>query len=191
MIHSARAAGYYPRIGEVLYKHAGPASVTQAPVASYLDGKRIRLATRADRMNLFRLYCASTPSEVRQAAGMSLDQWRASRERWRGRRTELVLVGDGGLEAWLLAVKRGRVGMMEAMACPGDGTAVARLVSVGVEALGDAASRFFLAADHQEHVAAELERMGFRPHAEYVTLVRSVAIPVKDRAPVRAVAASS
>ena len=191
LIHTARAAGYYPRIGEVLYRHAGPASVTQAPVASYVDRKRIRLADRADRMDLFRLYCASTPSEVRQAAGMSLDQWRASRERWRGRRTELVLVGDGGLEAWLLAVKRGRVGMMEAMACPGDGAAVAQLAGLGVEALGDAASRFFLVADHQEHVAAELERMRFQPHAEYVTLVRSLAIPVKDKAPVRVMAASS
>ena len=52
LIHTARAAGYYPRIGEVLYRHAGPASVTQAPVASYVDRKRIRLADRADRMDL-------------------------------------------------------------------------------------------------------------------------------------------
>ena len=191
LIDSVRAAGYYPRFGEVLCRDGFRLPVTEAgahtpdPV-----GRRVRPATPADQIDLFRLYCAATPSEVRHVVGMSFDQWRASREECGGRRPELVLEGDSGLEAWLLAAKRGRVGLMEAMARPGDDPALAQLVNAGVKTLANVASRFFLVTEYQEHLGAVLERMGLRHHGEYVTLVRSLAIPVKDKAPVRVMTTS-
>lgn len=190
LIDSVHAAGYYPRFGEVLCRDGFPFLAMGADAALDAVRRKVRPATPADQMDLFRLYCASTPSEVRQVVGMSFDQWRASREECGGRRTELVLEGDNGLEAWLMAAKRGRVGLMEAMALPGDDSALAQLVNTGVKTLANVASRCFLITEYQEHLGAVLERMGFRPHDEYVTFVRSLAIPVKDKAPARAMTAS-
>jgi hypothetical protein len=190
LVDSARTSGYYPRFREVLYRDGFPFLTMKAGVARDAVRRRVRPAGPADQIELFRLYCASTPSEVRQVVGMSFDQWRASREDCGGRRAELVLEGDSGLEAWLLAAKRGRAGLMEAMARPGDNPALAQLVNAGVETLASVGSRFFLVTEYQEHLGAVLEHMGFQPQAEYVTLVRSLAITVKDKALARVMPAS-
>ena len=91
----ARRAGFFPGFRETLY--SGRPDPTQIGHGLFDVDSRLRTRLDKDDHDLFRIYNAATPVRVRQLVGMTLDQWRASRERRPGRRWERVFEIDGSV----------------------------------------------------------------------------------------------
>ena len=124
---------------------------------------------------LFRLYNETTPVKVRQLVGMTLDQWKDSRERPIGRRAERVVEVDGSVRSWLATSVRSSVGQIEVALHP-DYTALAPdLIDYALHSLGKAKSVVALAPDYVPLLGGYLEERGFRPEGEFAVLVKSTA----------------
>lgn len=142
-------------------------------------GAGFRPRRPADDYGLFQLFCASTPVRVRQALGLTFDQWRDAREldcrrgaTWR--RQEWVAEHSGRLVGWVQLTARGRTAEAEVMAHPDYPELLFRLVDF---ALARAPRLRWLVPDYREAVSDRLRRHGFRETAQYIMLVKLVAVP--------------
>ena len=132
-----------------------------------------------DDYPLFQLFCASTPMKVRGALGPTFDQWRDAREPGRygqadGRTGEWVVEAQGKVTAWLGLTGRRDAVEVETMAHPGCPELLFRAMEL---ALARPGRQRWPVPDYQEPAADELKRHGFRPVAEYILLVKMVAVP--------------
>ena len=75
----ARRAGFFPGCRETLYR--GRPYHSRVGGGLFDADSRLRMRLDEDDLDLFRMYNSATPVRVRQLAGMTLEQWRASRER--------------------------------------------------------------------------------------------------------------
>jgi hypothetical protein len=182
----ARLSGFFPSFAEVLYKGSARVQPTSNSFQTPLRKKAQR-----DEHDLFRLYNASTPSEVRSMVGMTFDQWTASREQARGKPAEFVLDRDGAIRGWVQTSRWSRVGHLAAMVHPDDSTSLASLVDFGAERLREADSIYCLAPEYQVSLQRILSERGLEAVAEYVTLVKHVAVRSKKEARANVTVAST
>ncbi len=160
LLGAARRAGYFPVCHETLLVSGQP----NVPAGrSERRGTPLREASRQDEYDLFRLYSASVPSQVRRLAGVTFDQWRDSREHGPGRAREYVLEGERGLAGWLRAGRRGANGWIQAMTPPDAGDATATLAASGLERLTGARRVRALVPEYQPDLRRALAGMGFAP----------------------------
>lgn len=155
-------------------RNGGDKETTDDSTAS---GLRPRLPS--DSYGLFQLYCASVPVRVRQAMGLTFDQWQEGRQAsYRGvtptRQREWVADEAGRIVGWVRLAGRGNSVGAEAMAHPDHPDLLFRLV--------DFASRQYprlrwLVPEYQAPVGDRLTGRGGRPVAEYTMLVKMVAVP--------------
>ena len=141
------------------------------------SGLRPRLPS--DNYGVFQLYCASVPARVRQAMGLTFDQWQDGREApGRGvaptRQREWVAEEAGQVVGWVRLAGRGNSVGAEVMAHPDHPDLLFRLV--------DFASRRYprlrwLVPEYQAPVRDRLTARGGRTVAEYTMLVKMVAVP--------------
>jgi hypothetical protein len=153
-----------------------------------VSGLRSRLPS--DNYGVFQLYCASVPVRVRQAMGLTLDQWQDGREvSARGvtptRPREWVAEEAGRIVGWVRLSGRGKSVGAEVMAHPDHPDLLFRLV--------DFASRRYprlrwLIPEYQAPVGDRLTARGGRTVAEYTMMVKMVAVPAPQygMAPVEA-----
>ena len=190
LIQVARRNGFFPCVPETLYRLTSVARPSDAVrVEALSDG--IREKASGDDYQLFRLYNAATPHEVRALAGMTFDQWTASRERLGGRCREWVLDRDGAIRGWVRAGRRAGSGYLETLIHPDHETGVGHLVDQGLKSLRGSRAAYCLAAQHQMIVGRVLDHRGFRPVAEFLTLVKSMSVVAKEEARARATIAST
>ena len=182
----ARIDGFFPCVVEVLY--AGP-----NPLQTPGDSTRpsLRPKARSDDHDLFRLYNAATPAEVRARVGMTLEQWVASQERRHRRAKEFVLDEGSGLRGWLMVRRRSGTAQLAAMAHPDDRGSLERVVDFGLDRVRDAGTVFVVAPEYQSYIDSILSERGLRPASYYTTFIKSLAVAAADRSRVRATAASS
>ncbi len=178
LLGAARRAGYFPVYHETLLV-GGRSNVPT--VRSEWCGAAPREASRRDEYDLFRLYSASVPSEVRRLAGVTFDQWRDSRERGPGRAREYVLPGERGLAGWLRVGRRGADGWLQATSAPDAGDVSAALSAFGLERLAGArrVCALVLVAEFQSDLLRAIRGMGFAPGPEYVMCIRTTAPAVR------------
>ena len=170
----ARAAGFFPRMRETLY--AGSVPKDAAPRALLDAGARLRKRLPGDDYALFRLYSAATPVSARQLAGMTLEQWAASRERAPGRADERVLETEGGALAGCVGTRRGLAsGSLDMLIHPDYAALTDDMAEAALRPLAGLRRVVALAPDHAPRVGAALERLGFVPEAELATLIKSSA----------------
>ena len=170
----ARAAGFFSRMRETLY--AGGVPPNAAPSGLLSAGARLRKRLPSDDYALFRLYSAATPVATRQLAGMTLEQWAASRERAPGRADERVLEMEGGALAGYVGTRRGfGGGSLELLVHPDYAALTDDLLEAALAALGGVRRVAALAPEHLPRVGDALERKGFAPQAELATLIKSAA----------------
>ncbi len=176
LLGAARRAGYFPVYHETLLVGGQP---NVPKVRSERSGAVPREASQRDEYDLFRLYSAAAPSEVRRLAGVVFDQWRDSRERGPGRAREYVLEGERGLAGWLKVGRRGADGWLRATSAPDAGDASVALSAFGLERLAGARRIRALVADFQPDLLRALKEMGFAPGPEYVMCIRTTATAVR------------
>ena len=169
----AQAAGFFPRFRETLYAGAVPKDA--APRGLLDAGARLRRRRPSDDYALFRLYSAAAPVAARQFAGMTLEQWSASRERAPGRAEERVLEIDGAAVGWIGTRRGFGGGNLDIMVHPDRAALTDGMVEAALRSLVGVRRVVALAPEHAPRMGEALERRGFVPEAQLATLIKSAA----------------
>ena len=177
----ARRAGFFPGFRETLFR--GRPDPSQIGHGLFDIDSRLRTRRAEDDHDLFRIYNAATPVRVRQLVGMTLDQWRSSRERLTGRREERVFEIDGSVRGLLETALRFGAGILDLSIHPDYAALTPDVVDAGLRSLSRAKIIFAMAPEHAPEMARALEDRGFRPAGDFATLVNSTAQMVRERAP--------
>ncbi|MCY4654138.1 MAG: hypothetical protein OXC95_13360 [Dehalococcoidia bacterium] len=172
-IPMARRAGFFPCYLETLYRRQTSASEPRRGLFD-TDSHSVKRRPEHDHA-LFRLYNETTPVKVRQLVGMTLDQWKDSRERSIGRRIERVVEVDGIVRSWLTTSARSGVGMIDVALHPDYAALAPDVVDFALRSLRNANSVVALVPDYVPLLGGVLEERGFAPEAEFAVLVKSMA----------------
>ena len=195
----ARRSGFMPCFTETLLEgYGGPGFRTTipAPAISANEGPviqgpviqgqgELRPRLPQDDYALFQLFCAGTPVAVREALGLTFDQWRDAREPHfgkapGGRQQEWVAecagqTGRAGRTVgWVGINPRRQAVEAEIMAHPDHPEVLSQLLDF---ALARPGLQRWLTPNYRENVADRLCRHGFRAVAQYTMLVKLVAVP--------------
>ena len=185
LVDAARVSGFFPCLAETLF--SGPndalAPCQRGDLSERPSGVRDR--TSADDHGLFRLYNAATPAEARQLIGMTLDQWKSSRQPSEGPHAEWVLEENGAIVGWLRRTLGKGITLLEAEAHPSHASRLAALLDFGLGAAPSNKQARCLVAEHQIGLADLLAARGFEAAGDFVSLVKRTTVSVKDGARVR------
>ena len=179
----AHRAGFFPGFRETLY--SGRPDLSQIGHGLFDIDSRLRTRRDADDHDLFRIYNAATPVRVRQLVGMTLDQWRASRECRPGRRRERVFEIDGSVCGLLETSLKLGTGILDLSIHPDYTALTPDVVDAGLRSLSRAGTVFAMAPEHTPEMARALQERGFRAVGDFAMLVNSTAQMVRDRVPSR------
>ncbi len=200
----ARRGGFYPCFNETLLEGYGGISfppgngvaavaadgVLPAGNGSGKGGATLRPRAAQDEYALFQLFCASTPAAVRDALGLTFDQWQDAREplfsaKPGGRGPEWVAEHKGRIVGWLAMASHRRATEATVMAHPDYPERLAGLLD---QALARSGRQRWLVPEYRAAVAERLSRQGFQERAEYTMLVKLAAVPARSygMAPVEA-----
>ncbi|MBI3968435.1 MAG: hypothetical protein HY329_22600 [Chloroflexi bacterium] len=190
LVDTARQIAFVQYTNEILYRHP---HVPRVVGVNYLG---FRARRGKDHHALFRLYSSAVPGSVRQAEGMTLEEWRRS-EGWRlhsprrgfpftDRRRDYVVGENGTIFAWLQIDRSRR--SISVLVDPKAEISLEGIVEFGLSKLNTGAEALCLVRDYQGGLAHALEARGFGPVAEHALLVRMLAVWVKEPrlVPVRA-----
>lgn len=177
LIEGARRAGFAAYSKDYLYLYRGKGrSAGEVP-----EPYSIRARQPGDEHGLFTLYNATVPMQVRTAEGMTLEEWRESREpgSWLEHRKEFVLHKQDTLAGWLkITMSRGS-GCFEIVAGQPTDDVLAWLVDYSIAQLSSKAPVLCLVPSFQAQLKGLLESSDFEQVAEYLTWVKEIAIKVK------------
>ena len=173
----AKRAGFVPAYSEEVYGLEGP-------LRAGLGGAQLRLrpVVPSDDHALFRLYNASVPAPVRAISGLTLDQWRDSREGPASQSRAYAWDIDGDVHGWLRLLHQRGTLTIEALLRPDDAPSAPSL-------LGDAARLawghdrvLWPVASYQPMLAMTLGHAGWRVGARFAVLVRPLAKQISESA---------
>ena len=174
-VDHARQSGFFPCFRETLFKGT-PLRQT--------DGSRGSLREKEARhdYDLFRLYNATTPAEVRSTVGMTFDAWRASTERPRGRRTEYVLESSGQAIGWVRYARRSSTGILSAVFQPSAEEGLASAIEFALGRLSGASTVYCLVPEFQAALGRVLASYRFDAVCEFETVVGSTVVRAEQKA---------
>jgi len=179
LIDGVRRAGFSCYTKDYLFRYGGEGGQGPAEVPlPYL----LRPRSRADEYSLFSLYGVAVPLAVRSAEGMTLEEWRESRDRgsWLERHREFVLEKQGSLVGWLrINVARG-MGCFAILFQPWAQDELGWLVNYGLTCLDGKSPILCIVSAFQGQLRVLLERLDFEEVAEYSTLVKEIALRVRE-----------
>lgn len=170
LVDVAKGLGFVQCGHEMVYE-GGPWS------GPYELSGTVRPTETHDTYNLFRTYCASMPLETRSLSGLTLDQWSASQERGAGQQRHYIYESQGETIGWIRTTRRRRTGHLTMLVHPDGEDETAGLLDFGLSALEGASRIVCLVHGHQVLLQGLLEQRSFAPRADYVTLVKMIAIP--------------
>ena len=179
----ARRAGFFPGFRETLY--SGRPDPSQIGHGLFDVDSRLRTRLDKDDHDLFRIYNAATPVRVRQLVGMTLVQWRASRERRPGRRQERVFEIDGSVRGLLETSLSFGTGILALSIHPDYTALTPDVVDAGLKILSRASTILVMAPEYAPAISDALEARGLRAVGEFATLVNTTAQMVRERLPSR------
>ncbi|MCH8206030.1 MAG: hypothetical protein IH956_03400 [Chloroflexi bacterium] len=174
-VNDARQSGFFPCFRETLFKGT-PLRQT--------DGSRGSLRKKEARhdYDLFRLYNATTPADVRTTVGMTFDAWQASAERPRGRSTEYVLESSGQVVGWVRYVHRSSTGTLSAVFHPSAEEGTASAIEFALGRLSGASIVYCLVPEYQTALGRVLTDYRFDAVCEFETLVGSTVVRAEQKA---------
>jgi hypothetical protein len=183
-VERARRGGFFPSHRETLMESSRPRMLSEG----HLGLEPVRAS---DLMGLFRLYCASTPAEVRAHHGMTFELWHSSREPVSRRTEEWLLPGAGGVRGWVRIDRKGGKGEVDVMARPEDEVELSGpLLDFGMSRLGATSGVSLLVPEYKSLLKRLAAQRGYRPLGEVTVLVRSLAARRMAEEAVRLTAAS-
>ena len=179
LIDEARRSGFTSYKTGYLYRYRGKGT-QRAPVTS--AQYRVRSISRNDYYSLFYLYSAAVPAPVRIAEGMTLKEWQETRERasWPEQHQEFVLAEDSHLTGWLGVKATKGIGCFNIMCHQLDDDGLEWLVNYALICLDGKSPIFCVAFAFQGTLLRLLGRLGFEQTIECSTLVKEIAIKVKE-----------
>ncbi len=187
-----RRSGFVPCYSETLLEGPGAPESKDWAHLERADNPDAGLRNRmpADDYGLFQLYCASVPLRVRQALGLTFDQWQDACGVGCGgiavnRPQEWVAEQSDRLVGWVRIVGRGDCAEAELMAHPDRPDQLFRLVDL---ARSRAPRLRWLVPDYEPALRERLYTRDFVNKAEYTMLVKMIAVPTAQcgMAPVEA-----
>ena len=162
--------------------------------------KWMRARRPSDHQALFQLYCNTVPVRVRQAEGMTLQEWRWTDGWWldsMGLPLNLPILGGGGrhdfvvedaprLIAWLQVDRRRR--HITVLAEARDELDINALIRHGLRTVGTGRHAYCAVREYQINLTGALEEIGFAAIRSDSLLTRALAtrIPELKLVPVRA-----
>jgi len=185
---TARSAGFYTCFSEILYKGSPPPSTSDRRDD---DLPTFQKAEPRDAYDLFRLYTAATPLEVRASVGMGFEHWVSSRERCPSRCREFIMVEDEAIRGWVSATLGCGSSLLEITVHPGHERGIGAMVDFGLGSLTRAKAALCLVPEYQVALGRALAERGFEPVSEYNMLVRSIAKTAKYEVPTGTTATST
>ncbi len=184
VVSEARRAGFFPCFLETLYRVETSALGERRGLFDV--GSRVVKRRAVHDHSLFRLYNETTPLKARQLIGMTLDQWKDSREPAVGRYEESVLELDGDARGWFrTSVKSGR-GRLELILHPDCASLTEDIVDFAARNLSRTKSVFIAEPDYGQTLEAALGRRGFTQGGEFAVLVKSIARSEREAMSARA-----
>lgn len=183
LVDIARRGGYFPRISQTLFRRNG--ALARKPPSQNPDGMAMRKRARSDDYALFRLYNAAAPLHMRAHIGMSIDQWLAWRERAGRACAEFVCERDGGAIGSVRLFRISGVWALEVEAHPDYAANAAALLDFGLARVGTDAPVICLAAAHQDALASALTDRGFERRGEFISVIKTMPLSVRDGVRVR------
>jgi hypothetical protein len=183
MLETGRRCGFLPCTQATVHALAG-----RTPLIGVEAMGEVRPRLPGDDIALFRLYNRCTPSEVRSAVGMTLQEWQDAQEPVGRSTREFVLEDETEIAAWIrLDRSRGRM-RVQAMLAPeweGDSHSLVAFI------LGETRNRPVLwnVPYYQIGMRMLLERVGLEQVASYSMMVKPMAVRVRE--PVLGQAASA
>ena len=174
IIPIARRAGFFPCYRETLYR--GRPTVSKSGKGLFdADSRSVKRRAEHDHA-LFRIYNETTPLKARQLVGMTLEQWKDSRERAAGRSIERVLVSEGAAIGWLRTSARFGTGRIETTLRPDYLALTPDILDYALASLAKAKSVVVLTPDYVPLLGNALEERRFSLEGEFAVLVKSVAL---------------
>ena len=173
IVRAARLAGFFPCFRETLYRGL-PSTAESANSLFDADSRSIKRHAGHDHA-LFRLYNAATPLKARQLVGMTLEQWKDSREPAIRRSDERVLELEGAVRGWFGTSARSGAGRIEIMLHPDYAALTPNIVDSALRSLVRTRSVVAIVPEYVPLLGGALEERGFRPEGEFVVLVKSIA----------------
>ncbi len=186
LIDVARLSGYFPQVPEVLFQKRleGGSSATMAGAPG--SSGPFRDKAPKDDHDLFRMYNAVTPPEIRSAMGMTLESWMASRERLGGKCTEVVMEGEDGIAGLLRHSRRRSFGLIEAATRSERRHGLGPMVEMGLQSMSEGTDVYCLVPEYQVELQSLIVDKGFRAVADYITLVKSLTAKDREKSQLRA-----
>lgn len=177
-----QSAGFSPYLKEKLYLLGGGVPQQRGVSSPFIVHRR----GKSDDYSLFQLYSSSVPAPVRQAEGMTFEDWRQCWEGGGRGGGEWVGGREGSLLGWFRISPRRGVPLLELMATPA--APIEDFLELAIARAGGYSILLCLAAEHQEKLQQLLLARGFQPVAEYSSMVKLLAQPVSQTvlAPLRA-----
>ena len=193
----ARRSGFHPCFNETLLAGYGgrinpnpdsggrPVAAVKGSPAGRDAGSgmgNLRPRQPAEDYALFQLFCASTPVAVRDALGLTFDQWQAAREPLfrqgnGGRAQEWVSAHKDRITGWLGLAQRRRAVEAMAMVHPDYPEQQAVLLDA---ALARPGGQRWLIPEYRAAMADRLLGQGFQARAQYTMLVKLAAVPARS-----------
>lgn len=175
----ARQAGFLPYKSEMLYWRESLQATLEGP--SIAHGV-VRPKRSPDELALFQLYSASVPGHVRQAEAMTFDEWKAITRKDLSLPTqqELVLERDGNVVAWLRVWRGSPANSFDILALPQEQEGELALLHHCMGLLDRQRPTYCLFSEYREGLRRALEDKGFLLAGEYSSLVKQLAVRVRE-----------
>lgn len=144
------------------------------------DLPHFRRRLPADDYELFRLYTACTPPEVRFKAGLTFQQWEDNREPKAKKTQELVLDGRDGSLAGALRIDPYRNGLRVRLTVHPNSDIDVQAMVASVLSFSGGKAVWWEVAEYQWGLYLMLQHVGFKVSSSYMVMVKSLALLSKE-----------
>jgi hypothetical protein len=179
LMNEARRASFVSYTKEYLYHYKGESGqISSAAPPPYT----IRPRHRTDENGLFDLYKSAVPQQVRLAEGITLEEWRASMPRGPllQQHKEFILQKGDSLTGWLRIDTGMKVGHFDLVYSQVDDASLSWAVNYAIARLASKQMKSCIVHSYQTQLKTLVESSKFEQAAEYASLVKEIAIKVRE-----------
>ena len=174
-------AGVARRTGFVLYGSEVLLKGSADHPSGHVPSLELRPRRKSDELGIFRLYHGAVPAQVRSMEGMTLEEWRATREVRFWQQREYVWDIEGRIRGWLQVNRGGAAGQLRLLLLPEDEDRMADLLALALGHLLRKREVLALVPHFQPGLRTLLQEVwSYEEVAAYQNLARQLAVRVPE-----------
>jgi hypothetical protein len=179
LISEARRAGFASYTKEYLYHYNGEPGRINSAAPQHCT---IRPRHRTEDSGLFELYKSAVPQQVRLAEGITLEEWQASMPQGPllQQHKEFILHKGNSLIGWLRIDTSRRVGHFDLVYSQVGSDILTWAVNCAIARLASKQVKSCIVNEYQTQLKTLVESSKFEQAAEYASLVKEIAIKVRE-----------